>query len=383
MRSFSPISAAVLLVQPFLAAAETRVVTGTTLSCTWTDNALSNPSFDSGVLTPWAVYNGYGTASIVADASGDGGYVAAMVPSSSSYAVLYQTLTDLVAGDTYSLSFDYKIQSATRAGTCNFYFAIDGITAASRITTTVNGYIQYSTTETDWQTLSTTYVPTSSSLDMYIQVICSSGVRGIAAQPTIYVDNTQFSNPNKEIEICTDVPYASTITLLPTPTVTPTSTPVVTPSQAVTSSASVITAASSSVIASAISSPQPSASLQASSSIVVPSSIVSIPAASTPIIPSSQTVSTSQTPQLSAPSNPPTTSPAAPSSTLIHSSSAATPFSSTILSVPGSSSITRSVTPSPSAIASPSSVFEDVVTITTTVYTTELIVETNCPVLEY
>ncbi|PYH80097.1 hypothetical protein BO82DRAFT_393421 [Aspergillus uvarum CBS 121591] len=383
MRSFSSLSAVVLLVQPFLAAAETKVVTGTTQSCTWTDNALSNPSFDSGVLTPWAVYNGYGTASIVADTSGDGGYVAAMVPSSSSYAVLYQTLTDLVAGDTYSLSFDYKIQSATRSGTCNFYFAIDGIVASSRITTTVNGYIQYGTTETDWQTLSTTYVPTSSSLDMYIQVICSSGIRGIAAQPTIYVDNTQFSNPNKEIEICTDVAYTSTITILPTPSVTPTSTPAVTPSQAVTSSASVIPAASSSVVASAFSSSQPSVPSLASSSAVVPSSINAIPIASTPVIPSSQIVFTSQTPQVSSSLTIPTSSPAVPVSTLIRSSPAVAPFSSTVVSVPGANSVTRSATPSPSAAASSSSVFEDVVTVTTTVYTTELIVETNCPVLDY
>ncbi|RAL08237.1 uncharacterized protein BO97DRAFT_408457 [Aspergillus homomorphus CBS 101889] len=366
MRPFSTLSAVVLLAQPFHAAAETKVVTGTTQSCTWTHNALLNPSFDAGVLTPWTVYNGYGTATVVADTSSDGGYVASMVPGTSSYAVLYQSLTDLVVGDTYTLAFDYKIQSSTRPGTCNFYFAIDGIFAANRITRTVSAYVHYDTSETTWQTLSTTYVPTSSSLDMYIEVICSSTVRGIPAQPTIYFDKTQFSNPNKEIEICTNVPYTSTITTFPTPTMTP--------AQATSSSAGIVSvspAASSSIIASAISLPQPSAS----------SSSVAVFTSPTLVRPSGQIIPTSHTPLLPSPSDLPTSSSAVPASTFTHSSPVVAPSLTANLPVPVSSSTSHSATPRPSAATSSPNIPEDVVTVTTTVYSTELVIETNCPVL--
>ncbi|PYH43492.1 uncharacterized protein BP01DRAFT_384426 [Aspergillus saccharolyticus JOP 1030-1] len=398
MRSLYSLSAALFLVSR--AAAETKVVTGTTESCTWTDNVFLNPSFDSGAIAPWAVYDNYGTATVVADDANDGGYVAVLVPDTSSDAVIYQTLTDLVVGDTYTLSFDYKIQSSTRSGTCNAYFAVDGIDALNHITLTASGYIQYSTTATDWQTLSTTYVPTSSSLTMYIQITCSSYVRGVAAQPTIYLDNTQCSNPNKEIETCTDVPYTSTLTILPTPT----STPVVTSAQVVTPSVSAVSvspaASSTAIVSAAASSFQPSAVSSAAvqppssaaspvlstsstpSSHVVPSSSASNRASSIPLIPSSPVASASSGPHLPSSSNLPASSPPVPVSP-IRSSSGVAAASSPASLVPGSSSVIHSATPSSSAAASPSSLLEDVVTVTRTVYTTELIIETNCPTLVY
>ncbi|KAJ5860520.1 uncharacterized protein N7529_007830 [Penicillium soppii] len=75
MRHPLPISFLLLLL-PFNAAAETTVITGTDVKCSWSHNVVQNPSFELGSLSPWAVYNNYGTVSIAADSSDAGQYVA-------------------------------------------------------------------------------------------------------------------------------------------------------------------------------------------------------------------------------------------------------------------------------------------------------------------
>lgn len=75
MKPTHPISLLLLLL-PLNVAAETEVITGTDVTCSWSHNVAQNPSFELGSLSPWAVYESEGTSTIVADTSDDGGYVA-------------------------------------------------------------------------------------------------------------------------------------------------------------------------------------------------------------------------------------------------------------------------------------------------------------------
>ncbi|KAJ5371761.1 hypothetical protein N7517_003767 [Penicillium concentricum] len=330
MQSTLPISLLLLLL-PLNVFAETEVITGTDVTCSWSHNVAQNPSFELGSLSPWAVYQTQGTSSVVADASDDGGYVAALTPATSGWGSLYQSLTDLTVGQTYTLSFDYKIASAVNSGTCNFYFAVNGVFGTNRITTTPMGYVAYSGSSTtpaasSWRTLSTTYAPTSTNLDLMLFVICSGNSRLPQAMPQVYFDNVQFSNDNVEIETCTTSTYTSTVTIASTLT------PVSTPSAVATSSIIL----SSAVVVSQTPSSKPDASL--SSSVIVASS-------STPSLVAS-TVPTSNTP-----SSTPSRTPAGPTGRPLPSSSRV-PISSTS---PPASPLKQSSTALPLSVSSLSS----------------------------
>ncbi|KAJ5753543.1 uncharacterized protein N7511_007696 [Penicillium nucicola] len=191
-----------------------------------------------------------------------------MTLSTSGYGVLYQSLTGLVPGETYNLSFDYKIASAVNAGSCAFYFSINGDSATSRITTTAMAYIRYSGSSsalfsTSWETLSTTYAPTSTSIDLYLLAICAGNSRIPQAMPQVYYDSVQFSNDNVEIETCTTSTYTSTVTIASSSTL------VNIPPATATSAAVVSSAAfTSQTLSSTFGSSRPSSPIAASSTIL-------------------------------------------------------------------------------------------------------------------
>ncbi|PWY84787.1 hypothetical protein BO70DRAFT_428393 [Aspergillus heteromorphus CBS 117.55] len=173
----------------------------------WQYELLTNPSFDTGSLSPWAVLSGYGSATVVEDTADDRGYVA-LLGDTSTLTAVYQTVTDLVVGDSYTLSFDYSIESAARAGEAAFYLCVDGIASANRLK---NKAVPYTTTGTSWQTLSVTFDASSTTHEFYILVYVVTS----STEPQVYLDNAQFLavSAKDDLQVCITSTYTSTSTL--------------------------------------------------------------------------------------------------------------------------------------------------------------------------
>ena len=98
------------------------------MTCTSLD-ALENGSFENG-FTDWGFASGT-SASVVSGSGADGSYLQA---SGSQVAglLIYQRLTNLVAGNTYAVSFDYQVKPniANIQMTCQLSMYMDSFTAA-------------------------------------------------------------------------------------------------------------------------------------------------------------------------------------------------------------------------------------------------------------
>ncbi|OOF94899.1 hypothetical protein ASPCADRAFT_131482 [Aspergillus carbonarius ITEM 5010] len=190
-----------------LATARTTIITGTTETCTTTAEFLTNPSFDTGSLTPWKVLTGFGSASVVEDTADDRDYVATLAEGYSMSAV-YQTVTGLNVGSSYSLSYDYMIKSATRPGIAAFYLCVDGVASANRLTLKA---LSYTAAGTPWESISATFTPTRDTHEFYILVYVTTS----STDPEIFLDNAQFLAVSQEndLETCTTSTYTSTLTI--------------------------------------------------------------------------------------------------------------------------------------------------------------------------
>ncbi|OJJ46535.1 hypothetical protein ASPZODRAFT_166771 [Penicilliopsis zonata CBS 506.65] len=177
---FSPLSpAAIALSLPLLLLGHVSAA-GATCE-TVTTNLLSNPSFESGEVSPWSVIDGTGT--IISDTS-DGGEYALQVYGTTYFGV-EQAVTGLTVGETYTLSFDYKLISSTLSGSwlCEFFIETAYGTAVAEATTS------YSSTDPTWYTLSASWTATSASCEFIMWAYCPTGV---SHRPYIGFDNAQF-----------------------------------------------------------------------------------------------------------------------------------------------------------------------------------------------
>ncbi|PYI09856.1 hypothetical protein BO78DRAFT_394722 [Aspergillus sclerotiicarbonarius CBS 121057] len=362
-----------------LSAAETTVITGTTESCTTTAEFLTNPSFDTGTLNPWEVLTGYGSVSVVQDTAYDRGYVANLAEGYTLSAV-YQTVTGLTVGASYTLSYDYMIDSAARSGTAAFYLCVDGVASANRLTDKV---VSYTTAGTSWETLSTTFTPTSDTHEFYIFVYVITA----STDPDILLDNAQFLAASEDdyLETCTTSTYTSTSTIAistsgsaaissPVPirsssviatvsSVIPTSTP---------SQFSVVNAAPSNTLKS----PIPS-----SGSVITNTPLVSVSSNSRVIqsSPSSKASSSSSLVPSAHPSSSAIPSSAGTPSTALSSSSLQAVSPSTASSTVVIRSSSAAPISAPPAVSTPGSEPEEVVTVVSTVYTTSIATVLECP----
>ncbi|PYH94021.1 hypothetical protein BO71DRAFT_484075 [Aspergillus ellipticus CBS 707.79] len=175
------------------------------------DEVLSNPSFESGDLSPWAVDSDYGSATIVSDSSDDGAYAVSLGYELGGLGAIYQTVDDLVVGDTYTASYDYKIESAKFPSSCVFFLAIDGIIQKERLTMKA---LSYTASGTSWNTTSSSFTATSTSHGLFIFVECTDAMSSV---PVVYVDNAKFiaSTEDAYVTSCITSTFMSTVTSAP------------------------------------------------------------------------------------------------------------------------------------------------------------------------
>ncbi|PWY96244.1 hypothetical protein BO94DRAFT_570589 [Aspergillus sclerotioniger CBS 115572] len=361
---------------PFVTAG-TTVITGTTESCTTTAEFLTNPSFDTGSLSPWNAMTGFGSASVVEDTADNRGHVATLAEDQTMSAI-YQTVTGLTVGASYTLSYDYMIKSAGMVGSAAFYICVDGIASANRLT--LQG-VTYTAAGTSWETISTTFTPTSDSHEFYILVYV---VRS-STDPEILLDNAQFLAVSEEddLETCTTSTYTTTVA------VSTSSSSAISSIPAPASSSSAIATVSPTIPTStpSHSSVVPAASSSPSRSLISSSGSVAASAPLVPVSASSRVIQSSPSSSLSSSSS---LVQSLHSSSNVIRSSTMTPSkalaSSSLLAVSRSISASTPVIRSsggakvntPPAVSTPTSEPDEVVTVVSTVYTTLIATVLGC-----
>ncbi|OJJ42439.1 hypothetical protein ASPZODRAFT_137253 [Penicilliopsis zonata CBS 506.65] len=197
-----------LALQPIslLTTAAAEIVTSTSVSCeSIENNALQNPSFETGELSPWTTYAGTGV--VVSDTTDNGDYVleAGGASTTTNSEVFTQQMTGLEIGYTYTAAYDYavsKLATVSSRMECSFEIIMDSISG----TVVANAVFAFTPVNTAWNTLSGTFTATSTEHTFYMYSYCTYGV---TYKPTIRFDNAKFLGP--PVESCTTVTMTSTV----------------------------------------------------------------------------------------------------------------------------------------------------------------------------
>ncbi|KAJ5691835.1 hypothetical protein N7462_001258 [Penicillium macrosclerotiorum] len=268
------------------------------VTCTSLDT-IENGSFEDG-STSWGFASGTSGSVVSGDAADGDYYVQTSATSTSVSVLLYQRLSNLLAGNTYGVSFEYRVvpNSNSQSMTCYFKMYMDSFTTAGLLAQTS---ISVTSSTTSWSTLSGSFTPTSSGTHTFeIYGYCTGSTTYAGA--AIDLDNIIISGTTSST--CT----TSTVTPSPTPT------PTTSPSSSLSSTSAIVS----------------SAALQSSSVAVGSSS--SVISKSTPAIISSAALQSSSVAVGSSSSVISRSTPAIVSSTALQSSSVAIRSSSSVIS---------------------------------------------------
>ncbi|TGJ81545.1 hypothetical protein E0Z10_g7212 [Xylaria hypoxylon] len=151
----------------------TTVVAHETCTTEQAPNLLVNPSWEDGT-TGWSYSFPGGAASTISNAYATDGTDSLLLPSAATYTLVHQTLTNLVVGETYTVSVDFQgvVNSIyTISEQCIIYLYHDALTTTNLITYKL---LQFNrNVNTGWQTLGGTYKATSATYTFGLYASCT------------------------------------------------------------------------------------------------------------------------------------------------------------------------------------------------------------------
>ncbi|KAJ8119274.1 hypothetical protein ONZ43_g3743 [Nemania bipapillata] len=177
-------------------------------------NLLTDPSWEAGTAG-WTYISPGGTFSTSSSYASDG-QSSLLIPATASYALIEQTLSNLVVGEQYTISIDLQgviSQAYSVSEQCIVYLFHDALSSTNLIASKL---IQFNhNTNTGWQTIGGTYTATSSNLMFGFYTYCTPYKTAVIFNA--YLDNAVLDTPaviSSAIIISPSTPFIGTADVL-------------------------------------------------------------------------------------------------------------------------------------------------------------------------